>query len=54
MAWHTDQMCEIAAQIEITHGQFINLGIGMPTIVDYPDTDCTAKKKEIALWRSSI
>lgn len=33
MAWTTDQMCKIAAQLEIKDGYYINLGIGIPTNV---------------------
>lgn len=31
MAWTNDEMCKIAAIMEIKNGLFINLGIGMPT-----------------------
>lgn len=31
MAWTTDQMCQIAAELEIRDRLFVNLGIGMPT-----------------------
>lgn len=31
MAWITNEMCKIAAELEIKDGQFINLGIGIPT-----------------------
>jgi len=31
MSWNPDEMCQIAAEMEIKNGQFINLGIGLPT-----------------------
>lgn len=31
MSWTTNQMCKIAAEMEVKDGQHINLGIGIPT-----------------------
>lgn len=31
MSWSIDEMCQIAVQMEVKDGQFINLGIGIPT-----------------------
>ncbi|GAB4169918.1 MAG: 3-oxoacid CoA-transferase subunit B [Rickettsiaceae bacterium] len=31
MSWSIDEMCKIAAEMKIRDGQFINLGIGIPT-----------------------
>ena len=33
MAWTTDQMCKIAAELEMKKGFYVNLGIGIPTNV---------------------
>lgn len=33
MAWTKEQMCEIAAKYELKNGMYINLGIGIPTLV---------------------
>lgn len=33
MAWTSAEMCKIAASLELKHGMFVNLGIGMPTEV---------------------
>lgn len=33
MSWNTEQMCKIAADLEIKDGFYINLGIGIPTNV---------------------
>jgi len=33
MAWTQDQMCEIAAKEELRDGLYVNLGIGIPTLV---------------------
>ncbi len=33
MSWSIDEMCQIAAQMELKDGQFINLGIGIPTSI---------------------
>jgi len=33
MVWNVEQMCKMAADLEIRDGQYINLGIGIPTNV---------------------
>ncbi|MBN8827609.1 MAG: 3-oxoacid CoA-transferase subunit B [Sphingobacteriia bacterium] len=33
MAWTQEQMCKITAELEINDGFYVNLGIGMPTLV---------------------
>lgn len=33
MAWNTDQICKIAAELEMKEGFYVNLGIGIPTNV---------------------
>jgi len=33
MPWTKEQMCKIAAELELTNGLYINLGIGIPTNV---------------------
>ena len=33
MAWTREQICEIAAKNELQDGYYVNLGIGMPTLV---------------------
>jgi 3-oxoacid CoA-transferase subunit B len=33
MAWTKDQMCQLAVELELKNGLYVNLGIGMPTDV---------------------
>jgi 3-oxoacid CoA-transferase subunit B len=33
MTWNQEQMCKITAELEIRDGFYVNLGIGMPTLV---------------------
>ena len=33
MAWTTEEMCALAAELEMQDGMYVNLGIGMPTKV---------------------
>ncbi|XVN42603.1 MAG: 3-oxoacid CoA-transferase subunit B [Candidatus Rickettsia vulgarisii] len=33
MGWTKEQMCQIAAQLELKEGLYVNLGIGIPTLV---------------------
>ncbi|AZL16277.1 3-oxoacid CoA-transferase subunit B [Rickettsiales endosymbiont of Stachyamoeba lipophora] len=33
MAWSQEQMCQLAADLEIQDGYYVNLGIGIPTLV---------------------
>jgi 3-oxoacid CoA-transferase subunit B len=33
MAWSKEQMCQIAARLELKKGMHVNLGIGIPTLV---------------------
>jgi aspartate/methionine/tyrosine aminotransferase len=36
MSWSIDEMCQIAAEMEVKDGQFINLGIGSPDLPPHP------------------
>src|SRR5687767_9823191 len=40
MSWTKEQMCELAANLELKSGMYVNLGIGIPTDVpNYIPTD---------------
>ena len=45
MLWTTEQMCKIAAKLEIKDGLYINLGIGMPTKI----TNCIPGNIHVSL-----